>query len=133
MIAAVAVAVAMIVAMVSTMSMIVPVIMAGMTRIKDVDTSTVTLVIMLVMDMAVAIRPGLRLKALTHTMHMPSEAFDHRLQHMVGQQTQESIAHLQRDMPIADVICDARQCGRIVCMHFQQIFRRRLDRDHSTV
>jgi hypothetical protein len=122
-----------VVAVVVAVPMVVTVVMAFMARIKDMDAPAVSLIIVLVMDMAVPVCPGLRLKACAHPMHMPAKPFDHGLQHMVGQQPQKSIAHLQRNMPIADVIRDARQRRRIVCMHFQQCFRRSLDRHHPTV
>ena len=104
-----------------------------MARIKDVDAPAVSLVIVLVMDMAVAVRPGLWLKACADLMHVTAKPFNHGLQHMVGQQPQKPVAHLQWHMPIADVIRDASQRRRIVCMHFQQCFRRSLYRHHPTI
>ena len=104
-----------------------------MPRIEHMDAPAMPLIIMLMVHMAVAISTRLRLKAFTDPMHMAAEPFDHRLQHMVGQQPQPAGPDLNRHMAIADVIRDPGQLQRIVGMHFEQVFGGRLDCDHTAI
>lgn len=97
------------------------------------DAPAVALIIVLVMHMAVAVGARLGLEPLLHRMHMPAEALDHRLQHMVGQQSHEAVADLDRDMPIADVIRDAGQLDRIMGMNLEQSLGGGLDRHDTSV
>ena len=66
-------------------------------------------------------------------MHMAAQPLDHGLEHMVGQQPQPAGSHLQRDMPIADVIRNACEGRRIVRMHLEQVFGRGLHRHHPAI
>jgi len=114
--------------------MVMPVRVAlFMPRIEHMDAPAMPLIIMLMVHMAVAIGARLWLKAFTDPMHMAAEPFDHRLQHMVGQQPQPAGPDLNRHMSIADVIRDPGQLQRIVGMHFEQVFGGRLDCDHTAI
>jgi hypothetical protein len=97
------------------------------------DAPAVTLIIVLMMHMAVAVGARLGLKADADFMHMTAKPLDHRLQHMVGQQSHEAVADLDRDMPIADVIRDAGQLDRIMGMNLEQSLGGGLDRHDTSV
>ncbi len=130
MIVAVMIVAVMIVAVMVVAVMVVRVLVA---RIERVDAPAVPLVVVLVVDVAVPVGPGLGLERLLDRMHMPAQALDHRLQHVIRQQPQPAIAELQRDVPVAHVVGDACQAARIVSMHLDQLLAGGLDRDHPTV
>ena len=104
-----------------------------MASIEDMDAPAMTLIIMLMMYMAVAVGARLGLKADADFMHMATKPLDHRLQHMVGQQSHEAVADLDRHMPIADVISDAGQFDRIMGMNFEQALGGGLDSHNAPV
>ncbi len=101
--------------------------------IEYMDAPAMPLIIVLMVHMAVTIGTRLGLKAFADPMHMAAEPLDHRLQHMVGQQSQPAGTDLNRHMAIADVIRDPGQLQGIVCMHFEQVLRCSLDGHHTAI
>ncbi|HVL57316.1 MAG TPA: hypothetical protein VM491_12480, partial [Burkholderiaceae bacterium] len=109
------------VAVVVRMAVVVPMAPIVPTVVERMDPPAVPLVVVLVMDVAVAVRARFRLEARDDPVHVTPEPLDHRLQHVIGQQPQPAVADLQRNVPVADVICDSRKLRRIVRMDLEHL------------
>lgn len=116
---------------------VVVVVIVAMTRlmpgIKDMNPPAMTLIIMGMVNMAVAIRARLGLKTLVHFGNRPAQALDHGLEHMIGQQTQPARTHLHRHMPVAHMVGNSGQLRGVSGAHFHQSLGCGLDRNHPAV
>ena len=97
------------------------------------NAAAVAFIVVRVVDMAMAIGTALWLEAAPNFSHAAAEALDHRPQHMIGQHQQVVILHLQRHMPVADVISDARKLRDVCGTHLVQAFVRCDDFDNAAI
>jgi hypothetical protein len=88
--------------------------------IKNVNPSTMALIIVLMMHMRMAIGASLGFERSLHLNHLAAQTDDHRAKHMVGQQPQTGLANLQRNMSITNVISNSGQFLRISGAHFKE-------------
>jgi hypothetical protein len=102
-------------------------------RIKNVNPSTMTLIVMLMVDMRMTVGATLGFERRLYLNDLTAQPNDHRPQHMVRQQPQALFTNLQRNMSITDVI---RNPGQLLCIcsaHFKKCFELSLHRDDSTI
>ena len=74
------------------------------------------------MVMAAAVGTVLRLERRFDGFDLRAELLEHRLEHVIVEQTQPAIADLQRNMAIAQVISGAGQFKGIGAGDVQQLF-----------
>jgi len=102
-------------------------------RIKNVNPSTMALIIVLMVHMRMTICTTLGLKRGLHLDNLPAQPNDHRAEHMVRQKPQASFANLQQNMSITDVIGNPSQLMGVRGAHFEKRFKLSLDRDDPTI
>jgi len=101
--------------------------------IEHMNATTVPLIVVLMVHMAVPVGTRLGLEARADRAHGPAQPLDHGPQHMVGEQPQPAGANLQRHMAIADVIRDACQGHGIGGSNLEEFFGRGLHCHHAPV
>ena len=104
-----------------------------MPGIKNVNPSTVPLIVMLMVDMRMTVGATLWFERRLHLGHLSAQPNDHCTKHMVGQQPQARLTNLQRNMSITDVISNPGQLLCISSTHFKKCFELGLHRDDPTV
>ena len=91
-----------------------------------VRVAVVVVVVMMVMSAGVG--PGLRVERSLDMVHMPTEPPDHFLDDVIGANAQMLAEDLHRQMPVAEMPCDAHQVAVLVRVDVEQ---RLGPRDHA--
>src|SRR5688572_20878246 len=76
------------------------------------------------------ISAGLGLEGSVEHAHPPSQTLDHLQEHGVGDEAKPSVAHLQRNVAIAEVIGDARERRLVAALDMHDALAVRHDFDH---
>jgi hypothetical protein len=103
------------------------------THIKNVNPSTMALIVVLMVHMRMTVGATFRLKRGLHLDHLRAQTNDHRAQHMIRQEPHAGFANLQRNMSIANVISNSGQLLRISSAHFKKRFELGLDCNDPTI
>jgi hypothetical protein len=77
----------------------------------------------MVMVLSARVRASLRIEWCFDLLDVPTEAFDHLPDHMVVTNPNSVAQQLHRQMPVAEMPCDAHHLAVIVRMDLQQLLR----------
>jgi hypothetical protein len=125
--------VVMIVRVIVAATRVIMVVIALMPWVEHMDSAPMALIIVGMVHMTVAVGARFGLEAFVHLLDRAAESLDHGPQDMIGQQSQPPATHLERDMPVADMVGNAGELGGTARPHFHQGLGRRLDRQDATV
>jgi hypothetical protein len=123
----------MIVRVVMTAARVIMVVITLMPRVEHMNATPMALIVVGMVHMTVAVSARFRLESFVDLRHRAAESLDHGPQDMIGQQSQPPATHLERDMPVADMVGNAGELGGTARPHFHQGLGRRLDRQDATV
>jgi hypothetical protein len=90
-------------------------------------------VLVIVVPVSAAISPGFRLEGRLHRFNRGAQALQHVLEHMVGGNSQEAVADLDRNMPVAEMVGRPDEVLSGFACDVQHAFGLGHDFDHPTV